>query len=107
MELKEMKVKDVLQLDEFRHEMQQVMDAEVCGQEKAAYQASRQGARLSRTPLDRLRDRKAWDVDSMIDYFANVLNKTLIGFSSSERNYIYLVGMAAFKRTMTKLKEKG
>ena len=100
-----MKVRDVLQLEEFRRQMEDVMAGEVSNQNKAAYDASKAGARLSRTPLDRLREKGAWDVASMIDYFANVLNKSLIGFGAGERQYIYLVGMEAFKRTMKKLQE--
>ena len=106
MDLKEMKVRDVLQLEEFKRQLEDVMSGEVENQNKAAYDASKAGARLSRTPLDRLREKGAWDVESMTDYFANVLNKSLIGFGAGERQYIYLVGMEAFKRTITKLKEK-
>lgn len=106
MELKDMKVKDVLQMDEFLAEMQQVMDIEAGSQEKAAVNAHRQGARISRTPLDRLRERKVWDAGQMADLFGAVLGKSLIGFSASDRQYIYLVGMEAFKRTMQKLQEK-
>ena len=106
MELKDMKVRDVLELDEFKSQLRQVMDGEEFNQERAASEARHNGARLARTPLDRLKDRGAWDVDSMIDYFANVLNKSLIGFSAGEREYIYLVGMAAFNRTMKKLQDK-
>ena len=106
MDLKEMKVRDVLQLEEFRRQLEDVMSGEVANQNKAAYDASKAGARLSRTPLDRLREKGAWETDKMIDYFANVLNKSLIGFGAGERLYIHLVGMEAFKRTMAKLKEK-
>jgi hypothetical protein len=35
-----------------------------------------------------------------------VLNKSLIGLSANEREYIYLVGMEAFRRTMKKLQEQ-
>ena len=107
MDLKEMKVRDVLQLEEFKRQLEDVMSGEVANQNKAAYDASKAGARLSRTPLDRLREKGAWETDKMIDYFANVLNKSLIGFGAGERLYIHLVGMEAFKRTMAKLKEGG
>lgn len=106
MELKDLKVKDVLQMDEFLSEMQQVMDIEVGSQEKAAVSAQRQGARICRTPLDRLRERKVWDARQMADLFGAVLGKSLTGISASERQYIYLVGMEAFKRTMKKLQER-
>ena len=105
-ELKEMTVRDVLMLDEFKRQMLQVMDGEMAAQEKAAYNASKQGARISRTPQDRLRERKVWEPDLMVEYFGSVLNKSLIGFSAAEREYIYLVGMEAFRRTMKKLQEQ-
>lgn len=106
MELKDLKVRDVLMMDEFKRQIAEVMDAEFDNQRRAMYDAKAQGARLARTPLDRLRERDAWHMEMMVDYFGNVLNKTLIGFSSQERDYIYLIGMAAFKRTMRKLQEQ-
>ena len=105
-ELKELKVRDVLLMDEFMEHLSQVMDMELAAQEKAGYNASKQGARINRTPLDRLRERKVWEPEQMVEYFGSVLNKSLIGFSAAEREYIYLVGMAAFKRTMQKLQEQ-
>ena len=105
-ELKDLKVRDVLMMDEFRGQLLQVMDAEVDSQRRAASNARAQGARLNRTPLDRLRERDLWHEDQMVDYFGSVLNKSLIGLSASEREYIYLVGMEAFRRTMKKLQEQ-
>ena len=106
MELKDMTVRDVLQLDLFKEQMQRVMDQEVGSQEKAAVNAHRQGARINRTPLDRLRERKAWDAEQMVEFFGSVLNKSLIGFSAVEREYIRLVGMEAFNRTIKTLQNK-
>lgn len=105
-ELKDLKVRDVLMMDEFRNQLSQVMDAEVDSQCRAASNAMAQGARLNRTPLDRLLERDVWHEDQMVDYFGSVLNKSLIGLSASERGYIYLVGMEAFRRTMKKLQEQ-
>ena len=104
-ELKELKVRDVLMMDEFRVQISQVMEAEVFNQSKAEKEARAKGCRINRTPLDRLCARKVWEPETMIEYFGSVLNKSLIGFSAAERDYIYLVGMAAFKRTMQKLQE--
>lgn len=104
-ELSKLKVGDVLALPEFRHYLQEVMNGEEFSQNQAAFEASKKGARLGRTPLDNLRDKQAWNVEKLPEYFGSVLNKSLIGFSASERDYIYLVGMAAFNRTMQKLQE--
>lgn len=104
--LKELTVRDVLLMDEFRVQMSQVMDGEVFNQRKALEAAKAQGCTINRTPLDRLRDRGVWEPETMIEYFGSVLNKSLIGFSATERQYIYLVGMAAFKRTMQKLQDQ-
>ena len=98
-----MTVRDVLMLDEFRAQMLQVMDGEYDHQRRAAAEARKNGCRINRTPLDSLRERDVWHADEMIEYFGSVLNKSLIGFSAAEREYISLVGMAAFKRTMQKL----
>lgn len=105
-ELKEMTVRDVLLMDEFKLQMSQVMEGEVDRQHKAEHEARAKGCRINRTPLDRLCDREAWEPETMIEYFGSIMNKSLIGFSAAEREYIYLVGMEAFKRTMQKLQEQ-
>lgn len=105
-ELKDMTVREVLLLDEFVNQLQQVMDGEVFNQERAAQEAKKQGCRLGRTPLDRLREKQVWQVEQVRDFFGATLNKSLVGFGAEERNYIYLVGMAAFKRTVTKLQKQ-
>lgn len=103
MKLKEMTVCDVLQLAEYKSQMEQVMAGEEFNQSRAAQKAANQGARLARTPLDNLREKNVWNADTMIDLYGSALNKTLIGFSANERAYIMLVGFEAFSRTVKKL----
>lgn len=100
-----MKVRDVLLMPEYREKVQEVLDGEQASYDKLRDRARREGARVGRSPIDHLKDKGAWDADKMIDLFACVLNKTLVGFGASDRMYIYLIGMEAFKRIMSKLKE--
>ena len=105
-ELKEMTVRDVLLQPEYLEQLQEVMDGEVWNQQKAGAEARKQELRIGRTPLDRLREAEVWEAENIRDYFGAVLNKSLVGFGAAEREYINLVGMAAFRRTVVKLKEK-
>lgn len=99
-ELQTLTVRDVLQRQEFKDYVQAVMDMEIGHREKMLRKAAEDKARLCRTPLDNLQDKGVWNAESIVDYFGAILNKSCIGLSASERQYIYLVGMNAFNRTM-------
>lgn len=104
--LKELTVRDVLTMPLFEKYMQEVIDGEVFTHRKAQTEATTKGLRLQRTPLDSMRERDLLHGDKMVDLYGAVLDKSLIGFSSSERIYISQIGKEAFMRTMYKLKEK-
>lgn len=103
--LKELTVRDVLTMPLFEKKMQEVIDGEVFSHRKAQTEAMTKGLLLQRVPLDRLRERDLLHGDKMVDLYGAVLDKSLIGFSASEREYIYQIGKEAFMRTMYKLKE--
>lgn len=99
-ELQALTVRDVLQRKEFKDYVQAVMDMEIGHREKMQRQAVEDKARLCRTPLDNLQDKGVWNAESIVDYFGAILDKSCIGLSASERQYIHLIGMNAFNRTM-------
>ena len=92
--------------DEYRDEVQRVMDGEVFRQDKAAAEARKQKARLSRTPLDSLREKGAWEAEKMVNYYGNILNKSLVGFGATERAYIEMVCFEAFRRIVQRHQEQ-
>jgi len=104
--IKEMTVREVLMTGEYRDEVQRVMDGEVFRQDKAAAEARKQKARLNRTPLDSLLEKGAWEAEKMTDYYACILDKSLVGFGATERAYIEMVCFEAFRRVIQRYKEQ-
>ena len=101
-----MTVREVLMTDEYRDEVERVMEGEVFRQDKAAAEARRQGARISRTPLDSLREKGAWEAEKMVNYYGCILDKSLVGFGATERAYIAIVCFEAFRRVIKRHKEQ-
>ena len=99
-ELKKMTVKEVIELPEFLEEMKVQVKIE---QDTHTEEIAR--GRLRRTPLDAIRERGVLYADKMVELFASVVAKTLEGYSSSERQYIYGVGMLCFGRVLNRLRE--
>jgi hypothetical protein len=104
-ELKALKVRDILTMPEFKEEMARQISIEEESLKKASIEAVSNGCRLQRTPVDRLREREVYNADTMCRLFEAVLNKSLLGFSSAERQYIYGIGMLCFGRILAKLRE--
>ena len=104
-ELNRMTAREVLDSEKYLEKMRSVMELESVRQRQAAMEARRQGMRISRTPLDSLRERGVWVPEQMVELYRAVICKALIGFSSSERTYIMLVGMEAYRLTLLWMKE--
>lgn len=105
-ELKEMTVRDVITMPRFIKYVKEVIDGEVFKLRFAKIEAITKGLRLQRTPLDCLMDAGMMEAEKMADLYGAVLDKSLIGFSSAERGYIYLIGTEAFNRLMVRLQEE-
>lgn len=106
MKVEEMKVGDILSLPEFTEQMRQIVENEKASYQRAAEAAVQQKMRLKRCVLSWLLDRDVMDAARMVELFAAILNKSLIGFSSEERSYIYELGLQAGRITIKKLQEK-
>lgn len=102
-EFKKMTVADVLATDLFRDKVGEVMDSEAEAQRRAMAQAKERGARISRSPIDGMRDMGVWDAETVARLYGACLSKTLVGFSSTLRAYIMLIGFEAYKRTINKM----
>lgn len=104
-ELNRMTAREVLESEKYLEKMRSVMELEAVRQRQAAMEARRQGMRISRTPLDSLRERGVWVPEQMVELYRAVICKALIGFGASERTYIMLVGMEAYRLTLLWMKE--
>lgn len=100
-ELSKLTVREVIEMPEFADEL----EAQIVLEEDSHTAALRKG-RLKRTPLDSLRDRKVFNVPHLKAAFMAVLDKSLVGYSSMERQYIHSLGMVAFARVMVKLQKR-
>ena len=101
-----MKVKDILQLDLYRRRMEEQLQREEHTQRDAAVRVMKMGGKLKRYPLDSLRDRGVLNASDMTKLFKAVLDKALVGFSSTERSYIMDVGLKVFRQVMVELKRQ-
>lgn len=103
--LNEMTVRDVITMPMFVKYVGEVIDGELSCHRKVKLEAIARGMKLHRMAIDSLIERGVMDAEKMVDLFGAVLDKSLIGFSSSEREYIEFIGILAFKRFMLKLYE--
>lgn len=97
MEVKEMTIADVLKTPAFYNNLKVVIS-----DFRKHLQKSRNdgGAPLKRHPIDRLQERGVFEPGQMTELYANVMDKKLQGYSSSERTFILKVGGEAFYKTM-------
>ena len=102
MELKEMKVADVLMTEEFAQEMKNEME----WRQDLQTRAIGKFGMIRRTPLDRLRERGVYKAELMVQMYGLVLQKRLGDFSRAEREYIVSIGKAAYIRTIERMKRK-
>lgn len=105
-ELKELTVREVIAMPRYRDYVDEVIKGEVFNHRQAEVQAITQGRRLQRTAYDSLHERGVLEVDKIVELFVAVMDKSLIGFSAAEREYIYLIGYQAFYRLMVRLQEE-
>lgn len=104
--LNEMTVRDVITMPMFVKYVGDVIDGELSCHRKVKLEAISRGMKLHRRAIDSLIERGVMDAEKMVDLFGAVLDKSLIGFSQSEREYIEFIGILAFKRFMLKLYEE-
>lgn len=104
-ELQGLKVKDIIVMPEFQTEMEKQIKIENDSYDDACREAALQKRRLRRTPVDSLREKDVYHAEMMCTLFEAVLNKSLVGFSANERQYIYGIGMLCMGKVLATLKE--
>ena len=104
--LNEMTVRDVITMPMFAKYVGDAIEGELSYHRNAKLEALSRGLILHRMAIDSLQERGVLEAEKMVDLFGAVLDKSLVGFSMSEREYIYFIGMLAFKRYMLKLYEE-
>ena len=98
-EIKKLTVRDVVTMPEFKEEMERQVTIE-----EDSHTANIAGMRLKRTPLDSLRERGSFKADTLVQLFTAILNKSLLGYSANERDYIYRMGLVCFGRVLVRLR---
>ena len=99
-ELKGLTLGEVIHMDEFRKEMEWQVSVEERTQTKAIQQGY-----INRTPLDSLRAKGVFNADKLIELYHQILQKTLIGFSSTERQYIERIALVVLGRVLKSLRD--
>ena len=100
-ELEKLKVRDLIEMEAFRKEVEIQLGIE----ERTHTEALLNGI-LNRSPLDSLREKGLFNAEKMVDLFRCIIEKSLIGFSASERNYIYLIGRTCAERLLIRMSEE-
>lgn len=99
-ELKGLTLGEVIHMDEFRKEMEWQVSVEERTQTKAIQQGY-----VNRTPLDSLRAKGVFNADKLIELYEAILNKSLLGFSSTERQYIERIALVVLGRVLKSLRD--
>ena len=99
-ELKGLTLGEVIHMDEFRKEMEWQVSVEERTQTKAIEKGY-----YKRTPLDSLRAKGVFNADKLIELYEAILNKSLLGFSSTERQYIERIALVVLGRVLKSLRD--
>ena len=100
MQVKEMKIADVLVTEEYYKNIKNVI---------ANLRKIREDARkksnnnLRRHAIDRLEEKGVFEPGQLTQLYAEAMDKKLQGYSSEERKFILQVGGEAFNKTMKEL----
>ena len=100
MEVKEMKIADVLVTNEFYKNIKNVITNLRRIREDAREKSKNN---LRRHVLDRLEERGVFEPGQLTQLYAEAMDKRLQGYSSEERKFILQVGGEAFNKTMKEL----
>ena len=101
MEAEELKIIDVLNEPGFKTNIGKVL-----GEIDAARIKRDLFQQYKRNVVDRLKERGAWDAETLAYLYTEVLEKRLEGYSSIERAAIEEIGDEAFKRTFEWMKKR-
>lgn len=104
-ELKKMTVKDVLKSRQFRSFISSEINKAVDETRRARLECKYKGLRVARTTIDSLRDKDVLEPGKMTALFAEVIDKVNKTLSSSEREQVRRLGMAAYNRTILEMYE--
>lgn len=99
--LNKLKARDVVRMPMFLKEMER----QVAIEQQTQTEAIKRGL-LKRTPLDRLRERGVFNGEKMVELYEAVMDRSLIGFSAAEREYINRIGLLVFGRVLSKLRNE-
>ena len=99
-------VEQVVKCYTYEQELQATIDDLRSQRAKDEAKAGEQKGRLKSHPIEKLQDEGVFNVSDMQELFLHQLQKTLIGYSQRDRQFIREVGMMAFNRTMIRLHKR-
>lgn len=105
--LRGMTVRELLDSDLFKKELQLQIKLETEEHNKMLGEAMVRGMNLQRCPYDRLKERGIFNVEDLTEAYKFIVGKQLKEFSAAEREYIKRVVMMAYWRVVEKMKYKG
>ena len=101
--LKEATVEDVVNSRYFRRRMDKEIIALNNQRAEEEVKAQERKGRLKSHPIEHLQDEGVWNAGDMSYLYLHFLQKTLIGYSQSERKFINDVGRIVYQWTMIDL----
>lgn len=105
-DLKKMTVEQMLDCEEFTKELEQQISIERQHHDKMMREAFMKGLRLQRNPISRLMEREVFNAKDIVELYKRIVCKVLVGFSSTERDYIRRLCLASYQRVVERYKEK-
>lgn len=104
--LKRAKVQDIISHPLYEANMRCTIDDLNNQRAKDAAKAAEQKGRLKAHPVEHLIDEGVFNGKDMTFLYLNQINKTLVGYSKAERDFIGEVGLMAYNRTMMQMMRK-
>ena len=105
LDIRNMTIEQLLDSEAFERELIRQIEMETSHHDQMAREAFKSGLRLQRAPITTLRDKWVFDAENVRDIYKRIICKTLVGFSSAEREYIKQVCMMAYWRVVDKSKK--
>ena len=104
--MKQMTVDELIGTEVFREEVEKQLEMEKSSHKDAALRAIEQGVRLKRSPFDSLVERGIMDdADEVVRLYRAILKRNAVGFSVSQRIYIFEMCHVAGRRACMRLKD--
>lgn len=101
--LRKAKVTDIIYSDEYKRRMGMMIKEMLNQRAKEQVAAGEKGGRLKGHPIEHLEDEGVLNPDDMAELYEHSIQKTLIGYSAAERDFIKYLGGQVYQMTVSDL----